>query len=69
MFEKTREDVYDLIIGRSILSEIGVNRLYDTHQFEWNDIKENMVPRGHWNNTSISAFWKTFKAIQQEGTS
>jgi hypothetical protein len=66
MFEKSRKDAYDFIIEKNILSEIGLNILYDTQQFEWNDIKVNMVPRGHWNVTSISSFWKTFKANQQE---
>jgi hypothetical protein len=66
MFEKSRKDAYDLIIGWNILSEIWLNILYDTHQFEWNDIKVNMVPGGHWSKENISSFWKKFKAAQEE---
>jgi hypothetical protein len=68
MFEKSRKDAYDLIIGRNILSEIGLNILYDTHQFEWNDIKVNMVPRGHWSKENISSFWRKLKVEQEEET-
>jgi hypothetical protein len=66
MFEKNRADTYDLIIGRDILSKIGLNILYDTHQFEWNDIKVKMIPRGYWNRANISSLWRTHKANQHE---
>jgi hypothetical protein len=56
LFNKLKEDGYDIIIGRDILKDMGLQIHYDTESFVWDDIKVKMVPRRHWNKATIKMF-------------
>jgi hypothetical protein len=58
LFNKIKEDGYDVIIGRDILKTMGLQIHYDTESFVWDNIKVKMVPRRHWDRASIKAFWQ-----------
>ena len=51
IFEKAKEDPYDFILGLNFLHNIKLDIKSST-------IEIPMVPRGHWNKTSIENFWR-----------
>ena len=51
IFEKAKEDPYDFILGRNFLQNIKLDIKSST-------IEIPMVPREHWNKTSIENFWR-----------
>ena len=59
MFKRAKEDPYDFILGRNLLQDIKLDIKNSTRTFDWDEIEIPMVPRGHWNKTSIGNFWKS----------
>ena len=53
LFERAKEDPYDFILGRNFLQDIKLDIKNSTRTFHWDEIEIPMVPRGHWNKTSI----------------
>ena len=47
LFEKSSEDWYDAIIGRDLISQIGIDLIYSTGHVRWGNISVPMVPMGH----------------------
>jgi hypothetical protein len=66
MFQKRKGDTNDIIIGRDILLEIGMTICYNTVKFIWDEIKVDMVPRGHWTRKNINSFWKQLRQSKEE---
>jgi hypothetical protein len=65
LFNKIKEDGYDIIIGRDILKNMGLQIHYETESFVWDDIKVKMVPRKHWDKTSIKTFWQNREVAEK----
>jgi len=68
MFHKRPNDKYDFFLGRDLLNKLGLDILFSTSQFIWKNITVDMVPKGHWTQTAISAVaesWNTKKPAQR----
>ena len=48
LFTKTRNDRYDMILGRDLTQKLGLDILNSERKFKWNGIEVQMVPSGHW---------------------
>ena len=62
-FEKRDDDKYDVIIGRDVMGQIGLNLLFGTNEFQWGEIKIPMIPRGHWSRKRLE---KELELIEEE---
>ena len=58
LFERAKEEPYDFNLGRNFLQNIKLDIKSSIRTFVWNEIEIPMIPRGHWNKTSIRNFWK-----------
>jgi len=58
LFERAKEDPYDFILGQNFLQDIKLDIKSSTHTFAWDEIEIPMVPRIHWNKTSVGNFWE-----------
>ena len=58
LFKRAKEDPYNFILGRNFLQDIKLDIKNSTRTFHWDEIEIPMIPRGHWNKTSIGNFWK-----------
>ena len=56
LFKRAKEDPYDFILGRNFLQDIKLDIKSSTRTFHWDEIERSMVPREHWNKTSIRNF-------------
>ena len=56
VFEKG--DRYDVILGRDLGQDLGINILSDRKMFQWDEIEFPMVPRGYWNGEKIESSMK-----------
>jgi hypothetical protein len=68
MFHKRPNDKYDFFLGRDLLNELGLDIRFSTSQFVWKNVTVDMVPKGHWTQTAISAVagsWNTKKPAQR----
>jgi len=50
------KSMYDIIMGRDILQQIGLDILYSSNEFCWDEIKVPMTPRGYWTKQSVKQF-------------
>jgi len=60
-FIKKPTNSYDIILGRDICQALGLDVINSKKVFTWDDISVAMVPRGHWNSSSIAAFYQKEK--------
>ena len=44
-----------------MLQHIKLDVLYSSNVFEWDHIRVDMVPRGHWSQKNIDLLWKSYK--------
>ena len=58
IFEGVKEDPYDFILRRNFLLDIKLDIKSSTRTFAWDEIEIPIVPREHWNKTSVGNFWK-----------
>jgi hypothetical protein len=54
MYQKTAKDKYDFIIGRDLLTDLGLDIHYSASQFVWDHVIVDMVPSGYWTKEKIS---------------
>jgi len=54
--------VKDIIIGRDLLADLGLDLHYSTSQFVWNGITVDMVPSGYLTQEKISNLAKTWNS-------
>ena len=47
LFEKHESDRYDVILGRDLMKNLGIDLLYSTGTIKWGEIHVPMVPTGH----------------------
>jgi hypothetical protein len=60
LFEKRKDDQYDIILSRDFLQAIGLVIDYSASQFTWDNISVAMVPSGYWMKekiTSVAITW------------
>jgi hypothetical protein len=60
LFEKRKDDKYDIILSRDFLQAIGLVIDYSASQFTWDNISVAMVPSGYWMKekiTSVAITW------------
>ena len=48
--------MYDIMLGRDFLQQIGLDILYSSKEFCWDDIKVPMTNCGHWTKQSVKQF-------------
>ena len=46
-FEKRDGDPYDVILGRDVMGQLGLDLCFGAGEFRWGDLRVSMVPRGH----------------------
>ncbi len=66
MFDKRSNDRYDLILGRDLLQDIGLDIHYSSSNFTWDNISVTMVPSGYWSQEKISATARSWNESKQE---
>jgi hypothetical protein len=66
MFEKSKNNKYDIILGRDLLPAIGVDIHYSESNFTWDNISVAMVPSGCWTQEKISTIAKSWNEQKQE---
>jgi hypothetical protein len=66
MFKKRSNDKYDLILGRDLLQDIGLDIHYSSSNFTWDNISVTMVPSGYWSQEKISATARSWNESKQE---
>ena len=57
MFEPNEESKYNVILGRDILQELGIDIINSKKCFHWAGVKVPMVPRRFWSKSKITKFW------------
>jgi hypothetical protein len=62
MYHKKATDKYDFILGRDLLTDLGLDIHYSASQFVWENITVDMVPSGYWNQEKISTLAKTWNS-------
>jgi hypothetical protein len=55
MFHKRDKDRYDFILGRDLLTSLGLYIHYSATQFSWDGILVDMVPSGYWTKANFAA--------------
>jgi hypothetical protein len=65
MYHKKATDKYDFILGRDLLTDLGLDIHYSASQFVWENIAVDMVPSGYWNQEKISNLAKTWNSKRQ----
>jgi hypothetical protein len=55
MFHKRDKDRYDFILGRDLLTSLGLDIHYSATQFSWDGILVDMVPSGYWTKANFAA--------------
>jgi len=60
LFEKRKDDKYDIIPRRDFLQAIGLDIHYSASQFTWDNILVTMVPSGYWTKEKIKSITKTW---------
>ena len=66
MFEKSKNNKYDINLGRDLLPAIGVDIHYSESNFTWDNISVAMVPSGCWTQEKISTIAKSWNEQKQE---
>jgi hypothetical protein len=72
MYHKKPTDKYNVILGRTLLKDIGFDIHYSASQFVWDNAIIDMVPSGHWTKEkikSIAKSWNTKRVLNREGKS
>ena len=58
LFTPSNDTKYDIIIGRDIMQELGLDVLNSSRTFRWGEIEVPMVERGYWDRKAINDFKK-----------
>ena len=56
LFKGSKNDKYDVIIGRDLMQALGIDILNSRRTFKWDDIEIPMMPMGYWNRSRINNF-------------
>jgi hypothetical protein len=60
LFEKCKDDKYEIILGHGFLQAIGFDIHYSASQFTWDSISVTMVPSRYWTKEKIKSVAKTW---------
>ena len=66
LFSKAPKDKYDFILGRDFLQHVGLDIINSKQVFAWGGIEVDMLPRGHWDPTSIGKFWTAQQTVVED---
>ena len=56
VFKNEQNEKYDVIIGRDLMQNLGIDIMYSRRTFQWDDIKIPMMPMGYWEQHRIEKF-------------
>lgn len=56
LYESKKEDIYDTIIGRYLLTKLGNVLDYSNGRFAWHGVDTNIKPVRYWENHLVNPF-------------
>lgn len=57
---------YDIVIGRDLLTAIGLILDYKTKEFRWDEVTIAMQPPGYWNEVRMNEFLELEREDEEE---